>query len=296
MIDMRDLLDIPFGNRFIGFWEQEPVRNKKEIIDIIKEHLSIDNIGISISTYKDNNPYLLFLPFDFDCVNLRDAWDDAKRTFNYFVKEGYGTYITFSGRKGFHVFVPTIPKVYTRKHLRVVQNYFKNLLSLKTVDEQIFGDVRRLMRIAGTYNPNGGLCKILSEHDGKEIDLDDYYEFTDYIETYEKRNNGESQYHDYPCIESIIRNDTEPRHLIRFTYVTLRLDEGWSIDEIIDEIESFGWQDFKEGYTRRQIEHIDSRGYVPPSCETLREMGYCTVVNCPYDKNMKNKLREVGII
>jgi DNA primase large subunit len=61
-------------------------------------------------------------------------------------------------------------------------------------------------------------------------------------------------------------------------------------------MESFNWVDFNPDYSLKQIEHIDGRGYVPPSCNTLKELGYCdTIENCEMKKNMKEKLKDVGI-
>jgi len=289
---MRSLIDVPFGTRFIGHWEQEPVKSEREVIEKVEEYLGIDNIGISVCTYEKGRPYLLFLPFDFDSDILRDAWRDAKELYNHMMKSGYGVYISYSGKKGFHVYVITKPKTYGRRQIRVIQNMFKNMLNLKTLDEQIFGDIRRLMRIPQTININGGVCRILSMSSGKELDLDVVYKDTEDI--VQVGEHTDSEFHDYPCIESIVRDDIEPRHLIRFTYVALRISEGWSNDEILDEIESFGWVDFKEDYTAKQIEHIRGRGYIPPSCKTLKELGYCTVEDCIYD-DTKVILDSVGI-
>ena len=47
----------------------------------------------------------MILPFDFDSKDLRDAWGDAKKLFNYLVDMGITCVLTFSGRKGFHVLV-----------------------------------------------------------------------------------------------------------------------------------------------------------------------------------------------
>jgi len=296
---MIELTDIPFGHRFVGYWEQEQVNSKKDIVRIIEEHLGIDNIAISVCTYLNGAPYLLFIPFDFDSENLREAWDDAKRLYNYFVREGYSSYLVYSGRKGFHVYLLPEPKVYTRKQLRAIQVYFKNLLSLKTVDQQIFGDIRRLMRVPGTYNIGGGnLCRVLAKNEGKLYNLDLFCtdEKVSLGNGLKKDEDKINQYHDYPCIESIVRLDSEPRHLIRFTYVILKLDEGFSTEEILDEIGSFGWLDYNEDYTRKQIEHIESRGYVPPSCDTIREMGFCSVEDCPYLKTSDQLLKDLGIL
>jgi hypothetical protein len=290
------MLDVPFGHRYVGYYEQEQVNSRQDIIKIIEEHLAVDNIAISISTYMHNEPYLLFLPFDFDADKLRDAWDDAKRLYNYLVRENYSAYLSYSGRKGFHVYILTIPKIYSRKQLRVAQNHFKNLLSLSTVDQQIFGDIRRLMRVPGTFNLNGGVCRILARNEGERLDLDEIYEDLELPIDRHSRTNGESRFHKYPCIESIVRSDSEPRHLIRFSYVILRLDQGWSHEEILNEIKSFKWIDFDPNYTLKQINHIDGMDYSPLSCNSLRDLNFCCIENCPYKKSIDDKLREIGII
>jgi hypothetical protein len=297
-------MDIPFGERYIGFWgnsygDQKRISSYNEIKEFVESHLGIDNIGISISTYKDGVPFLLFLPFDFDSGTLIDAWEDAKKLYLHLRTCNYGAYLIFSGRKGFHVLVPTIPRLYTKRQLRTIQMMFKTMLDLKTLDEQIFGDIRRLMRLPNTYNINGDLCRVISSNEGEELDLDKLYH-DDFIplEVYKNgiKREHKPEYHDYDCIESLVRSDPEPRHLIRFTYTVLRLAEGYSYDEILDEMESFGWADFDPEYSRKQIEHIDGRNYVPPSCDTLRDMGYCVVQDCPHAKTITDMLKEVKII
>jgi len=294
---MSDLLEIPFGSRNIGYWgnsygNQVPVKNKAEIYHFIDEHLCVDNIGISVCTFKNHKPYLLFLPFDFDAPDLKDAWKDAIKLYNYLVMRNYDVHITFSGRKGFHIFLTTEPKWYHKDQIKNVQMLFKDMLGLKTLDRQIFGDIRRLMRVPYTYNMKGGLCKEITQHDGKKLDLDLLLlkRIIDRHETsYEK-----TDFHKYPCIEKLVKEDDEPRHLIRFTYVILRLADGWNEDDIIDEIQSeFNWIDYNESYCRNQILQIDSRGYVPPSCNTLKESGYCPG-SCKYG-DIKKGLEEVGI-
>ena len=301
---MIDLLDIPFGTRFVGFYgenygNQVPVSSKKEIVNIIEEHLALDNLAISICTYKDGLPHLLFLPFDFDSEDLKEAWDDASKLYNFCIENNYSSYLTFSGRKGFHVFMLTELKPYSKRQIKDVQNMISDMLKLKTVDNQIMGDIRRLMRIPGTYNIRGGICKVLAYNEGLSLDLNNLttikYE-KDY-EPYTPMSTFRS-YHKYPCIENLIKNKEywyknhprgkfEPHQVIRFSWAILKLAEGWSMDEIIDEAESFGWDDFDEGKTRWQIEHIDSNQYVPHSCKTLKNLGYCLYKDCKYDTDIR---------
>ena len=300
---MIDLLDIPLGTRYVGIWEQHPVTKKEDIVNIIEEHLGIDPIGISICTYKDGVPYLLFLPFDFDSKDLKLSWEDAKSLYNYLIKEGFGVILNFSGKKGFHVFVPTFPEIYTRRQIRQTQLYFKTLLNLKTVDEQIFGDIRRLMRIGGTYNINGGLCKTIAQEDGKFLNLNDIIK--DDIPRIEFSNNKtiKRHYHPYPCIEKYIkdreywiahhkRGKFEPSEDIRLSWAALRLSDGNPIEDILKEAESYHWDDWDYETTKKKIEYLSDKEWIPHSCKTLKELGYC-IRDCKFvDEN----LNHVGII
>lgn len=295
---MPNLLYIPFGSRNVGWWNvkkygnQKPVDNFEGIVDLVDEHQCLDNIGISVCTFKDGISYLLFLPFDFDSDDLKIAWKDATTLYNYIVKLGYDCHITFSGRKGFHVFLSVKPKPYSKLHIKTIQKYFKEKLNLKTLDEQIFGDIRRLMRIPWTYNVNGDLCREISYNQGALLDLDLLMISEKFEHNYEIKSIGKG-YHRYPCIEKLIREDPEPRHLIRYSYVLLRLDKGWSEDKIINEIKGFDWLDFDESYTRKQIEHIDAGNYHPLACKTIQDLGFCPG-KCKHE-NASN-LERLGVI
>ena len=81
--------------------------------------------------------------------------------------------INFSGRKGFHVLVEVEPKNYSSKQLRDIQRYYKRELSLETLDEQTFGDKKRIFRIPWTFNINGTWCRTLDENEGSKLDLDE---------------------------------------------------------------------------------------------------------------------------
>ena len=99
---MRYITDIPFGIRYVGcyrkkiYGNQYPIKNTKELKNIVDEHLGISDIAISTTVDKDGSPYLLFLPFDFDSDILRDAWNDAKKLFNMMSNYGYESYLIFS--------------------------------------------------------------------------------------------------------------------------------------------------------------------------------------------------------
>ena len=310
---MIDLVEIPFGFRYIGYWgdgygNQVPVETYKDVIDFINEHLSIDNIGISVCTYKDGYPYLLYLPFDFDSENLKEAWLDAIKLYNKFVSKNYETCLTYSGRRGFHVFLKVIPKIYSKRVIRHAQMMFKSMLSLKTMDERIFGDIRRLMRVPYTYNMGGNMCNMIDSNDGKSLNLNHLIDENAVDNPYEDYSTENlPEFHDYPCIEKLIkdrefwekhhpRKSFQPSQEVRFTWTILRLSEGFTYDEILEEAKKIGWDDVDDDKTIYQINHIAGGGYVPYSCRSLRDMGYCIIKDCPYRNVDREMMKEVGIL
>lgn len=300
------------GHRYFCFWysgkkqygNQIKVTNRQQVVDLIKQHNGIHNCGISISTFINGIPKLLYLPFDFDSTNLRDAFEDAKKLYNTVVDFGYNASFHFSGGKGFHVIIPVVPKFYSKIQLLRVQQFFKRILNLKTADEQIFRDVRRIIRIPGTYHINGNLCDVYGEfNEGKLLDIEklappEYSKF-DKVSNISTEEYNNSISHDFPCIEKLIkdkdywyehhpRNSFEPNWLIRFAWVLEQSYEGKSEDEIIDMIEEFNWDDYDPDKTKYNVRYILERGYAHPNCATLQDMGFC-LNNCPYKKEWKPK-------
>jgi len=157
---MMDLIEEFYdGIRYFGAWSspqrfgyQHKVYSKEDVIQYINEYNGILNCGISVCTFKDEVPYLLYLPFDFDSDSLANSWSDAMKFYNHIVDIGYDISINYSGYRGFHCLISTIPLPYSRKLIHDVQSYYKNLLDLKTCDPNIFGDIRRLIRIPGTLH------------------------------------------------------------------------------------------------------------------------------------------------
>ena len=82
-----------------SYGNQIKVANKQQVIELIKKYNGIENCGISISTFIDGVPHLLYLPFDFDSDNLREAFEDAKRLYNTMIDFGYKASFHFSDRR-----------------------------------------------------------------------------------------------------------------------------------------------------------------------------------------------------
>jgi len=301
--NIRDYMDLISkylnGYRYFCHWysgktlygNQIKVYNREDVVRLIEKYNGIENCGISISTFVDGMPKLLYLPFDFDSTDLRKSFEDAKKLYNTVVDYGYNASFHFSGGKGFHVLIPVVPKFYTKDQLGRTQQFFKNILNLHTTDTQIFRDIRRIIRIPGTYHMNGNLCDIyLNNEDGELLDIDELSppQYNKFDPTDFKSYNGHSHlYHPYPCIEERIV-DEEPRQIIRFSWVIEKLHEGLSEEEIIKEIETFGWVDYNQDTTLYQIRHIRDNGYVHPNCDTFKALGLCKA-NCPYNREWHGK-------
>lgn len=152
------------------------------------------------------------------------------------------------------------------------------------------------MRIPGTYHSSGKLCETLAYSKGRLLDISRLTTSDMAI-----RVNSNVQIktdelkikHKYPCVEKYIkdkdywiknhpRNSYEPSHRIRFAWAILRIADKKTDDEIVEEAETFGWDDFDDYKMRYQLGQIRGQGYVNPSCETLKAEGYCTIKNCPH--------------
>lgn len=287
---------VPFGVRYFCHWkkgtgEQIPVNSTDKVLSLIGKYNTLEGCGISICTFIAENPILLYMPFDFDSDTLLYSFLDAQRLYNYLAEMGFDCWLQYSGNRGFHVILSVVPKVYTSEQLWKANTHFKELLGLDTVDENLFTDIRRIIRIGGTHHPKSGLlCEKIAENKGRLFDLDNYFpddgldlDFEgdgDSLEDYEFNIN-----HEYPCIMNLINNGKywrkqigsyEPPQYIRFAYVAIRMWEGKDKKEIFEECKTFDWDDWDARYTRKQINQIFRKRYIPPSCETLRKKGYCT--------------------
>lgn len=306
---MLKLLKVPFGYRKIGIWEQFPVYTIDEVIRVIERHNGFRHIGISMCAYLNGEQFLLYLPFDFDDENdLTNPWYDAKNLFNRCVDEGYEAYLSFSGNKGFHVYIETEAKVYTNKQISMSQSYFIDDLGLKTFDYKIHGDVSRLMRIPWTLNINGGMCRILAYNKGKKLDLDTiHYEDRRELIRHSNGDYGNREFY-RPCIDWLIsersrkwwmkkRGKYEPEEPVRLTWAAMRLWRGDSIEEIIEEAKTYNWIDYDKDYIQKKLEYLDGREYTPYSCEKLKAHGYCvSEVYCKYRNNIEQDMKDVGLI
>ncbi len=281
------------GNRYFGIWSsskrmggQFKVYSKNDVIEYLHEYGGLINCGISITTFVRGMPKLLFLPFDFDSDNEKESFDDAYKLYTFIKDAGYNVMMNRSGGKGYHVLIQTEPKTYSKQQLRSIQELFKRILNLETSDTQIISDIRRLIRIPGTYHVNGQLCEtILSHSIGKKLDISEFASPTDSIyipEDFEihDQNYTSHIYHEYPCIKELIKGE-EPRQFVRFCWVIEQDHERKTEEEMIEFAREY-WVDYDPTYSLYQIRFISNGKYSHPSCDTIESLGFCKGKSCPY--------------
>jgi len=110
-----------------------------------------------VSLY-DTNLLINMLFLDFD-VPRNDFWnrllDEVKRLYNGLRDEGYMVLPVYSGKKGFHIYIPTksiSPESISsaRSILGYTQSNLITRYRLKFYDPHVIGDVRRLVRHPNT--------------------------------------------------------------------------------------------------------------------------------------------------
>ena len=313
------------GLRRLQFWSSPQrlsrrymVSSRDEVVKRLNTYNGVFNCGLSVSTYIDGIPNLLYVPFDFDSDNLDKSWDDARSLYNYMIDLGYDISINYSGYRGFHCLVTCVPQFYTKQILKATQMYFKDKLRLSTSDENIMGDVARIMRIPGTLHcgkfkrvkkkgwqrqGEGDYCQLIAYNKGELIDLNDYEK---YIKKFKINgfNGGtidDDKYKgiEYPCILNHLdhyinpeNNTHEPIQLMRYSFVAHKLRQGYTPEDIYNMIEKrwgegrkYEWDDWSSEYTYGQINQISSRDdYYPLSCRSIKKLGFC-LPNCPRNKD-----------
>lgn len=304
MENIKKLFPIEKGKwRMYGNPYQKKVSTYDEIEKYIKEDNGLNPCFISVASF-DPDPYMEFIPFDFDGIG---AITDMLKIVKFFQKNNLEPVIVISSGLGYHVYLKVVGHHYSKEIIGSFQNTLINQLDLVTADTHIVGNVRALMRIPGTINEKyGNLSSFVNKPDfSKQASLDLYLlsekqvkyksknvEQPEDLNIEDEFNNYQliSELHYYPCLEVWIRQK-EPPHFIRVAYVIYQLINGLSPREILSKLETFNWCDWNENYTTYQIKHIIYGRYRMPKCSTIRMKGYC--LDCrkanSNQKNIKNK-------
>lgn len=250
--------------------------------------------------------------FDLDSNNLEDAYRDAVELFERLKSYKLTPVALFSGRKGFHIYVPLKPFKSNIETIKVVVKDFQETFSdgLKTVDRRVIGDVRRMVRYPNTLNVAGKRYCVPLPSGWQEWDVEKIVDYSleprniefnvDFVDV---ERIVDVDYHQpinlpkidlkpwnlphgakialmllRPCVANVLLSDSEPPHVVRLDMVSELMWLGWSEEQVVTAIKQLAWKDFNESVTRYQVSHIFRKRYLPPSCSKLKHYVACN--NC----------------
>lgn len=274
-----------FGNPF-----QVNVYNTIELENLIRENDGLNPCFVSVCQY-DPEPFLNAVPFDFDGSS---SIEDIVKIIDVSEKLKLGSFIAVCSGGGYHFYLKVAKHHYDKDILRNFQFDIIQMLDLTSADYQIVGDIKRLMRIPNTINEKYGvrssiiysfntsniLDLYLWEHDSSNNHCSCRYVEENFNDEYDDDDDDDdenlvSELHSYPCLSYWTRS-IEPPHLIRAWYVIMKIIQGLTDDEIVEDLKSKNWKDWNENYTRYQISFTRKGKYKMPKCSTIKKYGYCS--------------------
>jgi len=271
------------------------------------------NRGAYASVYDNNTEITLDkVVFDLDNkTNLNKALEDTISLINRLQDRDIPYAVTFSGRKGFHVYGLLKPAKLSRD---IGAYYLKSLQEelaegIESVDRQLIGDIRRMIRIPNSLN-NGYYCSPLPTNFQK-MSIEEILDYSKNIhklsfsygklkpiqelvgnirppEKPDKNNEDEilqdnvGSIPDMDILAEIVRpyvleavRKPNPPHIVRLDFVSELMFLGLTEQEIFEIIKRLNWEDFDEGATKYQIKYVFEKKLKPYSGSKL-----CQVLGC----------------
>ena len=158
---------------------------------------------------------------------------------------------------------------------REEKNFIADILQINDDDKWIHNKIYTLARVPGSAQGDSHV-KILFAQNGKFLKFE-----RKKIKT-QPQNNYKAT---LPLCPGVLKDmlSPNPSHYGRFAFVAWLAQQGKSAEEIFKIFKKFRPIDFSEHTTKYQINHIISKNYRPPSCSTLRALGFC-IDNCIFRK------------
>ncbi len=265
--------------------------------------------------------------FEFDCADDPSrAWVDARLLANSIIRYyDAAPLLKFSGRKGYHVdlylkrTVTFDPNIHS---LNLVKEVYKRLqekilmgLTLRTLDRQVLGDLKRLERVPySMHEKSGRLCQPI-DLEGKhlspeECNIEAYREnglSTKLLEHVIHEIQSEKKWRELlrksqpilrgdpkirPCIQAALDQPLHggDGHKMRLAIAVEYLHAGYSVDQVVSLFHA--QTDFNEAKTRYFAQHALKVGYKPLKCQTIRKLGYCLGEECSLKKRGRKRAKE----
>jgi len=262
--------------------------------------------------------------FDFDSKEgTSKAWKEAV-TFAENLIKYYGVlpFITFSGGKGYHVYVflkntvafPTHRAELVKRIYERLQHKLLKGLKFETLDQSVIGGIKRLARIPYSIhektgkpchpislshqfiNPKNlevyrvyGLDTSMIQDICRELKLEEA--FQEVLTCEKKDSNIYKTGKVRPCIQEALKRHLEDKegHLMRLAIAVEFLNKGYSVNRVVDLFRAQG--DFDPSRTRYYVEDAKRKGYKPFRCSTIKKLGFCLGVSCSIYKKRKGRMK-----
>lgn len=283
------------------------VNSYDELVRRIELHNGLRDVFVSL---YDTNFVIDKIFFDIDSKNLNRAFFDTRILIGRIEKCGYPYIPVFSGRKGFHIYIPIMP--WKAPNLETAKTILRDIQEklagdIESADKHVFGDIRRLVRYPNTLNGNN-YCVPLP-HDFVYWDVEKIVEYSktrhdieyefDVLPSIEAMTDLDLRDYDTnrsfktifrydlpgrfrlasrllrPCVAQLLAVDRDPPHEIRMDLVAELMWLGWSEEKILEVIRDLNWIDFDPNITMYQIKQIFRKRYLPLSCKRIRYFTKC---------------------
>jgi hypothetical protein len=143
----------PSFPREVAFPWRMRCENKEIFYKQINNHNGLKNVYYSL---YDASGVIDKVGFDYDSLHPEQLVGDLQKASDYLIKKNLKHTIMFSGKKGFHlyVFCKITPLKNPKDALKNFQLTFEKETETKP-DPQLYGDVRRVLRVPNTFHLGG---------------------------------------------------------------------------------------------------------------------------------------------
>lgn len=242
---------------------------------------------------------------DIDADDILQAYASMRRVSVALSDEGIGHVITFSGSKGFHVYIP-IKNVELNSYSMSVRRWL-SAFSFSNIDYQCI-EPRRLCRVVGSINSKSGLyCVVVNPASSiseilynASVGISSDFNITkndlSFLKAYDDDGDRQSnasgsklvlEYKSYPaCMKKLYVKALLGQRLEHSERLELGIFLLKQIDDVDEVVKFYSLQDdYKHHITKYQLDYAKERKLKNSGCMKLSEDGLCPLsdmTKCPF--------------
>lgn len=305
-MDKTTLFLFNFFPREVGLPARRLVYNLAELEEIVEIYNGVKPIFVSLydTTFTIDKVW-----FDIDCKeDVEKAFNITKKLVDRLENYGFSYIPVFSGRKGFHVYVPVKKFIVGQETAKTIIYNFQDFVAGDLeVDRHGFGNIRALVRLPNTLNQVNyctylpydfkywSIDRVISwskekhevEYKVKRVDIRKYVfsEQKGYmLGAKDNASLNQTSNNALPSEENVVRFlagllkpcihhyiiQPEPPHDARAEMVAELRELGYSEEEVENIIAKLHWKDYNKNRTHYHVHYTYVRKLKPASCQTIR--------------------------